>query len=162
SFITELYQPRYIQRPTAELAENRPVGPVVYEGALDKETLAVGPRAAMPGPPPAQAKAQGRLGALGGIAVPAESTIAPATDSRDLGELFEYSFSTPVTVKQGESAMLPFLQQRLNARKLLIYSESYGLHPMNAAELTNSSGKTLDGGPITVYDANAYPGEALI
>jgi DNA repair exonuclease SbcCD ATPase subunit len=33
---------------------------------------------------------------------------------------------------------------------------------MNAAELTNSTGKTLDGGPITVYDSNAYAGEALM
>ncbi|MBL8295191.1 MAG: hypothetical protein JNN08_25320, partial [Bryobacterales bacterium] len=34
-------------------------------------------------------------------------------------------------------------------------------HPLNAAELTNSSGKTLDGGPITVYDSGTYAGEAL-
>jgi len=167
SFITELYQPRYVQRPTAELAENRAVGPVVYEGALEKAADAVGPRAMAPAPP-AQAQTQGRLGAGsgggfgGGAYRIQESSIAPSTENRDLGELFEYSFSTPVTVKQGESAMLPFLQQRLNARKLLIYSESYGLHPMNAAELTNSSGKTLDGGPITVYDSNAYAGEALV
>jgi hypothetical protein len=33
---------------------------------------------------------------------------------------------------------------------------------MNAAELANSTGKTLDGGPITVYDANTYAGEALV
>jgi hypothetical protein len=65
-------------------------------------------------------------------------------------------------VKQGESAMLPFLQQKVGARKLLIYMESFGLHPMNAAEIANSTGKTLDGGPITVYDANAYAGEALV
>jgi hypothetical protein len=166
SFITELYQPRYVQRPTAELAENRAVGPVVYEGALEKATDQVARLAAEPPAPPApqsRAAAVGRLGGFGGNAVRlGESSIAPSTESRDLGELFEYSFSTPVTVKQGESAMLPFLQQRLNARKLLIYSENYGLHPMNAAELTNSSGKTLDGGPITVYDANAYAGEALV
>ena len=90
------------------------------------------------------------------------SSIAPTTDTRDLGELFEYSFSGPVSVKQGESAMLPFLQQKIDTRKLLIYMESFGLHPMNAAEIANSTGKTLDGGPITVYDANTYAGEALV
>ena len=58
--------------------------------------------------------------------------------------------------------MLPFLQQKIGARKLLIYSENYGEHPMNAAELTNSTGKTLDGGPITVFDAASYAGEALM
>jgi hypothetical protein len=40
--------------------------------------------------------------------------------------------------------------------------ESFGLHPMTAAEIANSTGKTLDGGPITVYDANTYAGEALV
>ena len=35
-------------------------------------------------------------------------------------------------------------------------------HPTNAAELTNSTGKTLDGGPITVFDGGAYAGEALV
>jgi hypothetical protein len=91
-----------------------------------------------------------------------ESTVATNVASADLGELFEYRFSTPVTVKKDESAMLPFLQQKIGSRKLLIYSENYGEHPMNAAELTNSTGKTLDGGPITVFDAQSYAGEALM
>ena len=37
-----------------------------------------------------------------------------------------------------------------------------GLNPMNAAEVSNYTGKTLDGGPITVYDAGSYAGEALV
>ena len=67
------------------------------------------------------------------------SDVAVNVASGDLGELFEYRFSTPVTVKKDESAMFPFLQQPIGARKLLIYSESYGEHPMNAAELNNST-----------------------
>jgi hypothetical protein len=92
----------------------------------------------------------------------AMSTVAVNTQAQDLGELFEYRFSTPVTIKRGESAMLPFVQQKVDARKLLVYSENYGLNPMNAAELINSTGKVLDGGPITVFDGNSYAGEALI
>lgn len=172
SFITQLYEPRYVDRPMGELAENRPVGPQVFDGAI-AESRAVGLAAAPASPPPpqAQAAAKGGFGGAGGGGdsfdrfgryEATSSSVAPNTATRDLGELFEYSFSTPVTVKQGESAMLPFLQQKLGARKLVIYSESFGLHPMNAAELTNSTGKTLDGGPITVYDANAYAGEALV
>ena len=59
--------------------------------------------------------------------------------------------------------MLPFLQQKIGARKLLMYiGKLRAAIPMNAAELTNNTGKTLDGGPITVYDANTYAGEALV
>ena len=149
SFITQLYEPKYVNRPTAELAENRPVGPQVFEGRLGgvADSITVNAAAQM-------LKTESRAQFA--------SSVVPDTVARDLGDLFEYRFATPVTVKQGESAMLPFLQQKLGARKLLIYSECYGLNPMNAAELTNSTGKTLDGGPITVYDANTYAGEALV
>jgi hypothetical protein len=89
-------------------------------------------------------------------------TLAVNTQTRELGDLFEYRFSTPVTIHKNESAMLPFLQQKIAARKLLIYSESYGENPMSAAELTNNTGKTLDGGPLTVFDGASYGGEALM
>jgi hypothetical protein len=159
SFITQLYEPRYVQRPTAELAENQPVAPIVLQGAIGKGApLNQAARAFSAAPAAREALADSLLKTESGQA----SSIAPATDTRELGELFEYSFSSPVSVKQGESAMLPFLQQKIGARKLLIYMESFGLHPMNAAEIVNSTGKTLDGGPITVYDANTYAGEALV
>ena len=164
SFITQLYEPRYVQRPSGELAENRAVAPIVLQGAIGGNASAF----MAPVAPPAKASPANRqdraFRAEEAVSVDAlrDSSIAPAMNTRDLGELFEYSFSTPVSVKQGESAMLPFLQQKINARKLLIYMESFGLNPMNAAEIANSTGKTLDGGPITVYDANAYAGEALV
>ena len=156
SFISQLYEPRYRQRPTAELPEDAAQGPVIHEGAIAR---AVGSmrKAALAPPPPAPAKAM-----MESVRADAASSIAVTTQTRELGELFEYRFSTPVTVRKGESAMLPFVQQKLGARKLLIYAESYGDNPMSAAELANGTGKTLDGGPITVFDGNAYAGEALM
>ena len=169
SFISKLYEPKYVPRQTVELPEDRAAAPKIYGGAVDVEAQA----AAAP-------QAAAALGGVGGGFGPSRksqasvalngrgelqelvSSAAVNVASEDLGELFEYRFSTPVTVKKDESAMLPFLQQPLGGRKLLIYSESYGEHPMNAAELTNSTGKTLDGGPITVFDAASYAGEALM
>ena len=159
SFISRLYEPRYVQRPVAELAENQAVAPVVYAGAM--EMMAKDKAAAAPA---AQRFARSDGTTLGGrMAQTVEvSSFSAVADSRQAGELFEYSFATPVTVKQGESAMLPFLQQKIGARKLLVYSENYGVNPRDAAELTNNTGKTLDGGPITVYDTGSYAGEALV
>ncbi len=57
--------------------------------------------------------------------------------------------------------MLPFLQDKVVARKLLIYTDRDSEHPVNAAEIANTTSKTLDGGPITVYESGAYAGEAL-
>jgi hypothetical protein len=175
SFISRLYEPKYLTRQTVDLPEDQAANPVVYGGviggALDNESR--------PAPPPPAAMTQAPMSGRNfkslarlstgsaGMAMAEqmgarESTMATNVAAADLGELFEYRFSTPVTVKKDESAMLPFLQQKINSRKLLIYSETYGEHPMNAAELTNSTGKTLDGGPITVFDAQSYAGEALI
>ena len=161
SFITKLYEPRYVQRPEAELAENQAAAPVVYQGALEeakKAQAAAAPVKAGVGGIARMGAAQFDVNALRAQ----ESSIAATAGAREAGELFEYSFASPVTVKQGESTMLPFLQQKIGARKLLVYSESYGLNPRDAAEIANNTGKTLDGGPITVYDAGNYAGEALV
>jgi hypothetical protein len=156
SFVSQLYAPKYVQRPEAELADDNAARPVVHEGAFNrleqfaKIQAAPPPAANAPAPPPPPPRAV------------APSSIAADTTARELGDLFEYRIAQPVTIRKNESAMLPFLQQSITSRKLLIYSDHSSQHPTNAAELTNSTGKTLDGGPITVYDAGAYGGEALM
>jgi hypothetical protein len=180
SFISRLYEPKYLTRQTVDLPEDQAANPVVYGGVIGGIAGGVPDSETRPAPPPPAAMAKqapvsgrnfsslarvstgsGGMDQMVNIGV-RESAIATNVAAADLGELFEYRFSTPVTVKKDESAMLPFLQQKIGSRKLLIYSENYGEHPMNAAELTNSTGKTLDGGPITVFDAQSYAGEALM
>jgi hypothetical protein len=162
SFISRLYDPKYIERQSAELAETASIAPVVHEGAMESVTVAAA--APMAAPEAATFKSLQRFAQLG--RAPMAQMVAgvadaqPAVDSSEVGDLFEYRFATPVTIKRGESAMLPFLQEGISARRLLIYSS--GLNPLNAAELTNNTGKTLDGGPITVFDGRSYAGEALM
>lgn len=165
SFISNLYQPKFVPRQTVELPEDRAANPVIYGGALEEPQAKA---EIAPAPSPLFARRPAVAGAVGGFLPSAglrqdiASNVAVNVAAGETGELFEYRFSSPVTVKKDESAMLPFLQQPIRARKLLIYSESYGEHPMNAAELNNSTDKTLDGGPITVFDNASYAGEALI
>ncbi len=188
SFISLLDTPHFGNRQVAELPEDRAAGPVVYGGAIDTRQyvanqlvtpgqgtgypsgVAGGMLGGVPGaspqappPPPAQAP-------VGSVAQSVEvqassngflgSTVEGAT-GETIGEIFEYDFATPVTIRKNESAMLPFLQTRVAARKLLIYNNTSSEHPVNAVELANETGKTLDGGPVTVYDEGAYAGEAL-
>lgn len=185
SFITRLYEPRYLQRPVVQLAQDRAWAPKVHGGAIEESAEAELAMAAPPPPPPApMAKAmaesrayrQGVRGAVGGfgealIAADASeglrdqmsSTVAASAVKAELGDLFEYAIDHPVTIRKSESAMLPFFRERVDARRLYIYDADNGSqHPLRAAEITNSSGATLDGGAITVYDAGAYAGEALV
>jgi hypothetical protein len=165
SFVSQLYAPKYVTRPEAELADDHAARPVVHQGAFaDSAAGAVGGFAremAMAAPPPPQAKRE-EPKPVRQRAAAAPSSIAADATARELGDLFEYQIAQPVTIRRNESAMLPFLQQQIGSRKLLIYSDRSSQHPTNAAELTNATGKTLDGGPITVYDAGAYAGEALM
>ena len=168
SFISHLYEPFYVQRTTADVENAYAQAPVLYEGELQEEKLPPPQASGVIGGVPGGIAGRSMGGVLARTAVPpppllkATSTIAPNTETRELGDLFEYRFSQPVTIHKNESAMLPFLQQKIAARKLLIYSESYGQNPMTAAELTNNTGKTLDGGPLTVFEADSYGGEALM
>ncbi len=162
SFISNLYEPRYLGRPTAELPEEQAAAPAVHEGAVAEARMERKPRAAAAGAPGGVVGAVMAAPALAPMRMDVASSIAPETLTRELGELFEYRFPAPITVRKDESAMLPFVQQSVAARKLLIYAEAGSAHPRNAAEITNGTGKTLDGGPLTVYESNAYAGEALM
>jgi hypothetical protein len=166
SFITQLYAPKVIHRQGAELPEDQSVAPTIYSGAVNQPKPA-----AAAAPANRRGVAGGALGSLQenllfDAASPSlkteASSIAVAGSAQEIADLFQYGIATPVTVRKDESAMLPFLQQKITGRKLVIYSDSSRANPLSAAELTNNTGKTLDGGPITVYDAGAYAGEALV
>src|SRR5205823_251392 len=120
SFISRLYDPKYVERQSAELAESAPVGPIVHEGV-------VAGAPPPPPPPPAAARKAMRLDGRADhfassqlavtLAAPAE--VPPFAEGAEVGELFEYNFTSPVTIKRGESALLPFLHEGVTARKLL-------------------------------------------
>jgi len=166
SFISQLYPPKYVTRQTAGLPEDNAAAPQVYSGVIggvaEKVPLAApAPRAAISGSGGGGGFSAGALRAGANLAQVLPSTVAASGEAAELADLFEYSIASPVTVKRDESAMLPFLQQKLATRKVVIYTDISKPNPLNAAEITNNTGKTLDGGPITVYDEGAYAGEAL-
>jgi hypothetical protein len=149
SFISKLYEPKIIERQVAELKESEPLAPVVYKGRTANR--AMGPQMEVVAAAPMLQASTAEI-----------SDVSVQTNAREAGELFEYKFSQPVTVKRNESAMLPFVQQEIQGRKLLIYTQgSAQAHPLNSVELTNSTGKALDGGPLSVYEGAIYAGESL-
>jgi hypothetical protein len=171
SFISELYSPRYIQRMRAELPEEQAVAPELHQGAITDSAASVSVNGVPGGVAGGMLGGQefDRLQRFSSLQkaprVPAPampSSIAPTGAAFEIADLFEYRIAQPVTIKKNQSAMLPFLQNKIKARKVVLYSDQTSPHPLNAAELSNSTGETLDGGPITVFDAGAYAGEALV
>jgi hypothetical protein len=183
SFISKLYEPKYVGRQSLELAETDNALPAEYA------TSPAPPPPPLPVPAKAmQSMGRSSSGVVGGvpggvaggvvggmlnaphrmavdrIGTVAEtiSTVDADTESQEAGELFEYRFGQPASVKAGESLLIPFVQQKISARQVYIWNQDEGAHPQRAAELKNTTGKTLDGGPVTVYAPEGYTGESLL
>ena len=77
------------------------------------------------------------------------------------GELFQYLIKTPVTLPRQKSAMLPIVSEKVEGEKLSIYNEQVqAKYALNGFRLKNTIGLHLMQGPITVFDASTYAGDA--
>ena len=85
------------------------------------------------------------------------------TQTKDLGELFEYNISNPVSIKRKNSALVPILTEMIKAKKVLLYNmHDHDKNPNACLEITNNSGLTLERGPCTIIYDNNLAGEAII
>jgi hypothetical protein len=85
-----------------------------------------------------------------------------AASAQELGDLFEYRLSQPVTIRKNQSALVPILTGTVDAERLSIWSGAPGSgRPLRAVWLTNATGFTLDGGSFSIIDGDAFAGEGL-
>jgi hypothetical protein len=179
SFTQNLYQAHYVNRPNVPLPSEMAAAPVAHEGAVVggvAEDVAA-PKAALAAPRAmAQMMSVDRLvGTAGGVAPgsgggmgggvfrPSDVLANVQTSTQELGELFEYRIDRPVDVPRNQSAMIPFVQTAVKVERVLFYTPGTAAgHPYDAVLLENTSGKTLDGGAITVIIGGEYAGEALV
>ena len=158
------YDPRYVNARMPSWPRINAVAPVVFQGAMG---ALIGPGSAecrlQPPTPSPAAKAQRRTRGLRGSKWtsrergfgdrPVRVAIADRLRPRPRRPLrVQLHRPRHREKRRVRHAPLPAAKHQL-AKATRIYEESFGLHPMNAAEISNSTGKTLDGGPITVYDA---------
>jgi hypothetical protein len=80
-----------------------------------------------------------------------------------LGELFRYEIAAPVSIARQRSAMLPIVAEQVESEKVSVYDDRVmSKHPLAGVRLVNSTKLDLMQGPITVFDAGAYAGDARI
>src|SRR6185369_16534256 len=88
-------------------------------------------------------------------------TLNTAAQGGQAGELFQYVIKTPVSLPRKKSAMLPIVSANVEGEKVSIYNEHVQpKYPLNGFRLKNTTSLHLMQGPITVFDANAYAGDA--
>jgi len=177
SFIMDLYTAYYPQRaeiPVGVTAAPKPQPMELAEKAAAKVPMA--PSAAMGGRGRASADAlrKGDFGAdreeglarremRKNLVEELESAVAPAMAGVDVGDLFAYQSREKVSVKRGQAALVPILSERVDGgERILFYRGSVSSKPMNSYYFKNSTGLTLEAGPVTVFDGSTCVGEGLM
>lgn len=165
SFVYDLYTPRFVERPkVGEEARTLP-GPVLFDEALEEADFDLGmmnpnfeefdTSTVFSEPEPTAARRAIKRDLAG--------TAQVQTTGIAKGELFEYRVQAPVTIKRGQSAMVPILNAAIAGRKEHIYNaEKMAKHPVVTLSAHNHSGLTLERGPVTVLEGDNYVGEAVI
>ena len=171
SFIYELYASRIPERPVVEDESRIAPGPIEFGGAVPMvrevrdmemdeyaEDVATGgalyTMRAQAAPAPRMAKMSRQdIG----------HSAQPQAESKDTGETFQYIVTTPVSIKRGESALVPIIGSEINYDRELLYNRAkLPDHPVAALRYKNTTGLTLERGPMTVVEDGDYKGEAVI
>jgi hypothetical protein len=178
SFTMDLYEPLFAARPQVPVPFVAGAAPRVYESAvgfatrrtLDERAQSFqerDKRAPAAPEPPARPRAglgdpEGRV--VAGVLAEDLYHYAPQSQARgaDVGEVFQYQLTAPVSIARQRSAMLPILNTNTDGRRVSIYSRRDGQHPMRGVEIRNTTGLQMMPGPISVFDGAAYAGDAQI
>jgi hypothetical protein len=169
SFLMDLYQPLYIKRPVLAPELHPSLYPQQYEQSVEAQP-----------PPPRKrptkqaANEQLRAFAVGRAApasplaeeAPTELTAAGVKASaraENLGALFTYTITTPIAIPRHTSAMLPIVSANLKGEQVVIYNEHvHPKFPLNGVRLQNNTSLFLSQGPMTVFAAGRYAGDARL
>ncbi|CAG0948649.1 hypothetical protein PLCT2_00038 [Planctomycetaceae bacterium] len=185
SFTHDLYSPRRRARPHVRVETEAPIAPPVLEGAtFDMPEQDAGPADELSDSDDAEyakerapSKSARRSMAAGMSLASMPAPAAPpamragdmaqsvnvSTRTQELGDLFSYDVSTPVSIKGGNSALVPILGDKFEGEIVAVYNERVRVgNPLTSFKLKNSTNLTLEGGPATVFREGEYSGEAML
>jgi len=171
SFVMNLYQPLYATRPTVVPRLFAALHPPLYENGVSTHMDSVAMRTAgvygaTVGNPAVRIRGANSLAlsevVVTGVGGEDEETVRPVAEATDLGQLFEYSVGN-VTLPRQKSAMLPIIADSVGIERVSIFNSSVlPRQALTGVRLTNSTGKLLLQGPVTVIDHDTYAGDARI
>jgi hypothetical protein len=185
SFQMNLYDPLFVSRPVVEPELFASLRPPTYSGAMEKaaEYKAAGAPAAPPLPTAGLAglgdqQARQRAANLANRALDARkelqdgrsvltidptSGVANAAVTTELGDFFQYLIEQPVSLPRQKSALLPIVNQDVDATKVSIYNQAvHAKFPLHGLKFKNNTSLHLMQGPITVFENGSYAGDARI
>ncbi len=163
SFVIDLYTSYYPQRPVVSVGAGlaaEPAGgmaPSAPARGRARREMAKAEEMADAAPAPMAAAPGMSLGEA------LEMSNIPAAEGVTVGDLFSYTASGPVTIKQGQAALVPILLERVSkSERVLFWRRELSQHPHHAVYLDNSTALTLEKGPITVFEGSTCLGEGML
>ncbi len=190
SFQMDLYTPLYLERPIVQPQYFQFLRPRLSEAGIDNEKqvmslsggagsfgatnrvasrdMAKKERAPMPSAAPMmKAAVTEEMAAYDKEAGNAPRNMVAmqdvTTQGGQMGELFKYTLPDAVNMPRRQSAMLALLSKQIKADKVSVYNASVlRENPLSGVRLTNDTGMKLLTGPVAIYDAGAYAGDAQI
>jgi hypothetical protein len=172
SFIMNLYQPLFMQRPEIAPDVVGVATAATYE-ADDKANYFGGEEMQRGGGPRRGGRAMAMeaapaaaADAMMGVAVTeladAVARMAVASAGSE-GEQFFLQLSNPVTLERRQSAMAPVVGEAVDAERISIFNAGVDpTHPMRGLRFENGTGMPLIPGPVTVFDGTLYAGDARL
>ncbi len=176
SFVPDLYTPRYIRRPEVKVQETTGVLPPEIESGMqmmlaladaddEGHMMEAMPAGGYGGGGGSKQRSMAKRGMVRDAAEnrSRESSVKTQVRERQLGDLFGYDISEPVTIRRNQSALVPIILKPFSGRSVLLYQKAAREgNPMRCIEFNNTTGLTLEGGPVTVLDQGSYVGEAML
>jgi len=167
SFVYDLYSSRIPDRPVVEDEARTAPGPVEFRGM--KQRMARSVKAGGFGEVGAAADMAFEEAAPMAMSAPApsiqamEGAVQAAAEGREADEFFAYEVTAPVSVRRGDSALVPILSTQVSYNRELLYNGAkLPEHPVAALRFENATGLTLERGPVTVVEDGEYKGEAVV
>ncbi len=89
--------------------------------------------------------------------------VTSVASAEEVGDYFKYVINEKVTLPRQKSALLPIVNDAVEAGRVSIFNESVqSKFPLLGLRFKNTSGQSLMQGPITVYEGNTYAGDARV
>lgn len=163
AFIQNLYDPIYRKRPVIAPDVQDMIAPPVFDGVLEdaESSHEMMMESASVMAAPSAPRMMTRAGR------PAVTSLAEgvdlATASRETGELFEHTLGVPVSLPRHQGAMLPIINALVEGQSVSIFNPAvHERHPLNGIALENTAPLFLRRGPVTVFEAGMYAGDARL
>lgn len=147
SFITNLYEPRYVQRELVDVAVSEAIADLANQEAMPHPAL-YAPQAEM------MARSVAASADMSSMQVDATGEAARTT--------FSFHVKNPVSVARHSSVMIPILEESLEATTVWHVAASNVNRVFESVHLENTGNLTLPAGPVTLYEGGVFNGTATL